>query len=67
MTITIEQTNGACPDCGGAQEVKGSIHRCRNSDCALVAPSSAFKANGGSSNISDGRDPRAWTISGRVD
>lgn len=67
MTITVESTNGACPDCGAAQHVGGSSHTCRNTDCELVAPSSAFKANGGSSNASDGRDPRAWTISGRID
>jgi hypothetical protein len=57
----------ACPDCGHTQEVKGSIHTCSNDACKLIAPSTAFRANGGSSNILDGRDPRAWTISGSVD
>jgi hypothetical protein len=58
-------TPGICPGCNERVEVRGSSHRCGG--CGLVAPRSAYTLAPGSSNVSDGTDPRAWTISGRVD
>lgn len=68
--LTIEATNGRCPDCLRSQEVgKGSSHRCVNDDCGLVAPTSIFKSLGGHERrpeLQSGQN-RAWTLGGAVD
>jgi hypothetical protein len=59
--------NGKCPSgCAAPVPVRGSSAKC--GDCGLVAPRSAFLANGQSTNANDGVTVnRAWTIGGAVD
>jgi hypothetical protein len=60
--------NGKCPSgCTDPVTVRGSSAKCGG--CGLVAPRSAFLANGQSSNAMDGAQPqsRAWTMGGGVD
>lgn len=68
--ISIEQTNGKCPDCLRTQHVSGSSTRCRNADCGLVAPTSVFRQlQSGVTNASltQSGQSRAWTLGGQVD
>lgn len=70
MTITIEQTNGKCPDCMAPQHVSGSSHTCRNDECRLVAPSSVFtqlQSRDRVGSLAQSGQSRAWTIGGQVD
>jgi hypothetical protein len=58
--------NGKCPGCLASVAVRGSSAKCGG--CGLVAPRSAFLANGQSSNAVDGvSTSRAWTMGGAVD
>lgn len=59
--------SGKCPaGCADPVAVRGSSAKCGG--CGLVAPRSAFLANGQSSNAVDGiSTSRAWTMGGGVD